>query len=214
MSAVDRGLGLGEQVHQQRAETGPVECVGDLPVPRADLLLPLPWANRTTPRAATGSTRTPGNSASPTATVTSRLVDTLILARAGSRPASVRAGDPHIDPRREDRAEASPEPCRGCGPSTDSDVTAAVRREGTEPPVSEELAYATATDLAARIRRRELSPVELIDAVIARIEARNPSVNAFVFTGFDDARSGAKAGGARGHARADARPAARRARPP
>jgi hypothetical protein len=30
--------------------------------------------------------------------------------------------------------------------------------------LADELAYMTATDLAARIRRRELSPVEVVDA--------------------------------------------------
>jgi amidase len=40
--------------------------------------------------------------------------------------------------------------------------------------MSDDLAYAPATDLAARIRRRDLSPVELLDAVITRIETRNP----------------------------------------
>jgi amidase/aspartyl-tRNA(Asn)/glutamyl-tRNA(Gln) amidotransferase subunit A len=59
--------------------------------------------------------------------------------------------------------------------------------------VSDELAYATATELAVRIRRRDLSPVELLDAVIARIEARDPSLNAFVFTAFDEARERAVA---------------------
>ena len=44
--------------------------------------------------------------------------------------------------------------------------------------MSDDLAYATATELAARIRRRDLSPVEVVDAVIARIEARDPSLNA------------------------------------
>jgi amidase len=58
--------------------------------------------------------------------------------------------------------------------------------------VTDDLAYSTATDLAARIRRRDLSPVELLDAVIARIEARNPSLNALVFTAFDEARDGAR----------------------
>jgi amidase/aspartyl-tRNA(Asn)/glutamyl-tRNA(Gln) amidotransferase subunit A len=57
---------------------------------------------------------------------------------------------------------------------------------------SDDLAYATATDLAARIRQGDLSPVELMDAVIARIEERNPSLNAFVFTAFDEAREQAK----------------------
>ena len=58
--------------------------------------------------------------------------------------------------------------------------------------LSDDVAYATATELAARIRRRDLSPVELLDAVITRIEARNPSLNALVFTAFDEARDRAK----------------------
>ena len=60
--------------------------------------------------------------------------------------------------------------------------------------LTDELAYTPASDLAARIRRRELSPVEVVDAFIARIEARNPSLNAFVYLGFDDARRERAAG--------------------
>ncbi len=37
-----------------------------------------------------------------------------------------------------------------------------------------------ATELAASIRRKELSPVELTEALLARIEQLNPTVNAFV----------------------------------
>jgi amidase len=58
--------------------------------------------------------------------------------------------------------------------------------------LADELAYMTATDMAARIRRRQLSPVEVVDAVIERIEARNPSLNAFVFKGYEDARARAE----------------------
>ena len=58
--------------------------------------------------------------------------------------------------------------------------------------LADELAYMSATELAARIRRRELSPVEVVAATIARIEARNPSLNAFVYHGHDDARAQAK----------------------
>jgi amidase/aspartyl-tRNA(Asn)/glutamyl-tRNA(Gln) amidotransferase subunit A len=58
--------------------------------------------------------------------------------------------------------------------------------------LSDELAYVPAFELAAHIRRRELSPVEVVDAFIARIEARNPSLNAFVHLGFEDARLAAK----------------------
>ncbi|HZC14984.1 MAG TPA: amidase [Thermoleophilaceae bacterium] len=58
---------------------------------------------------------------------------------------------------------------------------------------ADELAYAPAHELAARIRRRDLSPVEVVDAFIARIEARNPSLNALVYLGFDEARREARA---------------------
>jgi amidase len=58
--------------------------------------------------------------------------------------------------------------------------------------LSDELAYMSASELALRIRRRDLSPVEVIDAFLARIEARNPSINAFVYFGFEDARQRAK----------------------
>jgi amidase len=56
-----------------------------------------------------------------------------------------------------------------------------------------DLSYVTASELAERIRQRELSPVEAVDACIARIEARDPSLNAFVHRGFDEARERARA---------------------
>jgi amidase len=58
--------------------------------------------------------------------------------------------------------------------------------------LSDELAYVPAYELAARIRSRDLSPVEVIEAFIQRIEARNPSLNAFVYLDFDGARTKAK----------------------
>jgi amidase len=58
--------------------------------------------------------------------------------------------------------------------------------------LSDELAYLSAAELATRIRRRDLSPVEVVDAFIQRIEARNPSLNAFVYLDFDGARKRAK----------------------
>jgi amidase len=57
----------------------------------------------------------------------------------------------------------------------------------------DELPALDATDLARMIRAREISPVEAVEGSIARIEARNPSLNAFVYLGFDDARRDAKA---------------------
>ena len=64
--------------------------------------------------------------------------------------------------------------------------------------MSDELAYMSAADLARRIRARELSPVEVVDACLARIEARNPSITALVFVDADGcsrARSGGRAEG-------------------
>src|SRR5438046_3235284 len=51
----------------------------------------------------------------------------------------------------------------------------------------------SAAALAAKIRRKELSPVEVVNAAIARIEAHNPKINALIIFGFDDARKAAKA---------------------
>ncbi|WP_019121619.1 amidase [Brevibacillus massiliensis] len=58
--------------------------------------------------------------------------------------------------------------------------------------LSEELAYMPAAELASRIRRRELSPVDVVEASIGRIEQRDKSLNAFVYRGFEDARKNAK----------------------
>ncbi len=50
-----------------------------------------------------------------------------------------------------------------------------------------DLAYASATEVAAAIRAREISPVEAVQAAAQRIEDRNPSLNAFVFLAIDEA---------------------------
>ena len=47
----------------------------------------------------------------------------------------------------------------------------------------------TANELRHRIGTREISPVELLDACIARIEAVNPHVNAVTATCYDRART-------------------------
>ena len=54
------------------------------------------------------------------------------------------------------------------------------------------LCYLSATDVLARFRRSELSPVDYLDALIARTEAVNPVINAYTETYFDEARSQAK----------------------
>ncbi|WP_329025950.1 amidase [Streptomyces sp. NBC_00690] len=53
--------------------------------------------------------------------------------------------------------------------------------------------FMSATEMARRIRTRELSPVELMESVISRIEDRNPKINAFVFTAYEEARERAHA---------------------
>jgi amidase len=59
-------------------------------------------------------------------------------------------------------------------------------------PTSDDLAHATVAELATRIRERQLSPVEAVEAAIGRIEAANDRLNAFVYLGFDDARQRAR----------------------
>ena len=51
----------------------------------------------------------------------------------------------------------------------------------------------SATDARNMIGDKQLSPVELLDSCIARIEAVNPTVNAICGTGFERAREEAKA---------------------
>jgi amidase len=51
-----------------------------------------------------------------------------------------------------------------------------------------------ATEQAALVRRGEVSPLELVDAAIGRIEALNPEINAVIHPLFDRARAVAAAG--------------------
>ena len=55
-----------------------------------------------------------------------------------------------------------------------------------------ELAWMSTGELARAIRERRLSAVELLEATIARIEARDPSLNAIVYRAFDEARARAR----------------------
>ena len=58
--------------------------------------------------------------------------------------------------------------------------------------LSDELAYMSAAEMARRVRARDLSPVEIVDAFLERIEARNPALTAFVHVAAEDARKEAK----------------------
>lgn len=55
-----------------------------------------------------------------------------------------------------------------------------------------ELTSLTAVQMAAGVRRRKFSPVELVEAHLARIEQVNPQLNAFVTVDADGARKAAK----------------------
>ena len=57
---------------------------------------------------------------------------------------------------------------------------------------TDELAYLTVTELASRIRKGELSPVEITEACLARIEAHDDKLNAFITVTADKAREAAK----------------------
>ncbi len=54
--------------------------------------------------------------------------------------------------------------------------------------MSDELAFLDALAQAELVRRGEVSPVELVDAAIERIEALNPHLNALVWSRFEEAR--------------------------
>lgn len=62
---------------------------------------------------------------------------------------------------------------------------------------TDNLAYLPASEALARFRSRELSPVELMEAVIARAEEVEPTVNAFAQTYFDEALAAAREAEAR-----------------
>ena len=57
----------------------------------------------------------------------------------------------------------------------------------------DELAYITVSEALAGFAATTLSPVEVLDALIARADAVEPSINAFCWTGYEEARAQAKA---------------------
>src|SRR5262245_23209414 len=59
--------------------------------------------------------------------------------------------------------------------------------------VNDDLCWTSATTLAAMIRTKKVSPVDVVDATLLRIEKVNPRLNAFVTVLADHARVQAKA---------------------
>lgn len=68
-----------------------------------------------------------------------------------------------------------------------------------------DLCYMTATEAIAKFEARELSPVELMKAVIARSETVNPKINALTYTFYDRAIEQARAAES-AYGKADGRP--------
>jgi amidase/aspartyl-tRNA(Asn)/glutamyl-tRNA(Gln) amidotransferase subunit A len=56
-----------------------------------------------------------------------------------------------------------------------------------------DVSYRSATDLAGAIAERRVSPVEVMEETLRLIEEREPSLNAIVFRGFDEALESARA---------------------
>lgn len=52
--------------------------------------------------------------------------------------------------------------------------------------------YSSAVDLACDIRSKKVAPSEVMEETVKAIEERNPSINAFVYTNFDEARANAR----------------------
>jgi len=57
----------------------------------------------------------------------------------------------------------------------------------------EDLCWKSATELAGLVRKKKVSPVEIVDAVLGRIEKVNPRLNAYVLVTATEARAQAKA---------------------
>jgi amidase len=53
--------------------------------------------------------------------------------------------------------------------------------------------FSSALDAAAAVRRREVSPLELVDATLERVDELNPALNAIIWRNDDDARAEARA---------------------
>jgi aspartyl-tRNA(Asn)/glutamyl-tRNA(Gln) amidotransferase subunit A len=66
-------------------------------------------------------------------------------------------------------------------------------RPRSQVTMTEDLLFLSAVDAASLIRRRKLSPVEYVTAVLAAIERAQPRLNAFVTVMADEARQAARA---------------------
>ena len=58
--------------------------------------------------------------------------------------------------------------------------------------MSEELCFLSALEILELFKARKLSPVELMQAIVSRAEAVEPTINAFSYTHYDEALELAK----------------------
>src|SRR5207248_142648 len=92
-------------------------------------------------------------------------------------------------PERRARARARPRLAR----EQNRRAGGAVRYRRRGAAMSDEIAYATIRELGTRYRSRQLSPVEVTQALLARIEKLDPVLSAFVTLTADRARADARA---------------------
>ncbi|MFZ2419092.1 MAG: hypothetical protein WAW22_11330, partial [Smithellaceae bacterium] len=59
-------------------------------------------------------------------------------------------------------------------------------------PIADELKYFDATAIAGLVRKKEVTPLELVESAIKRIEKLNPALNAVITPMYDLARNAAK----------------------
>lgn len=57
---------------------------------------------------------------------------------------------------------------------------------------AQELVYLSLREAAERVRQRQVSPVELLDAVLTHTSALEPQINAYITPLFDQARAAAR----------------------
>src|SRR5437879_12779123 len=81
--------------------------------------------------------------------------------------------------------------CDGIGPEVNVNVIfASIRPPGDFSAMSDELCFLPATELRARIVRKDVSPVDITRAVLARAERMQPDLNCFIPPGGDGAEAG------------------------
>ncbi len=95
------------------------------------------------------------------------------------RVAQVRLFGEHIDLAEVARGHALSLPTAAPGPAMGHDPYFDAQRSGTLPQMNEELGFAGPAALGARVRAREVTPRELVELFLGRIEALNPQLNAF-----------------------------------